>query len=160
MVVLTDLDDPIDGVLEERAVVGHDGEGGGRRCHEPFEKVEAGEVEVVCRLVQEEHVEAREEDGGQARPRPLAARHGPEGVVEAIITQPDLGDDGSGARRQIVATQPQIALEGVAVDIGRARVPFEVGRRRAQGGFGGGDARPTAQVGEQRLIALARDLLR
>ena len=43
-------------------------------CEEPLEPVEAGEVEVVGRLVEEEHVEAREQDRGEVRPGRLPAR--------------------------------------------------------------------------------------
>ena len=41
---------------------------------EPLQAGQAVEVEVVGRLVQQEHVEAGEQDGGQAGLDPLAAR--------------------------------------------------------------------------------------
>src|SRR6266545_2494703 len=70
------LGHPRGGGRQERPVVAHQhdpaadpapGPGGGPLAdQETFQPVEPGEVEVVGRLVEQEHVEAGEQDGGQA----------------------------------------------------------------------------------------------
>src|SRR5207244_5262139 len=55
--LLTDLDDAIDGAVEEGAVVGDDDHRAAQSRHEALEPVEAGEVEVVGGFVEQEDVE-------------------------------------------------------------------------------------------------------
>ncbi len=69
-----DLRDPRDGAVEERAVVRDDGEAALVRVEEALETVEAVEVEVVRRLVEQQDVEAGEQDRGEAGACRLAAR--------------------------------------------------------------------------------------
>ena len=77
MRLLADLDDAVDGAVEEGAVVRDDDDRAGQTGHEALEPVEAGEVEVVGGLVEQEHVEAREQDGGERGPRRLTADSAP-----------------------------------------------------------------------------------
>ena len=59
----------VDDAVEERPVVRHDDDRRRRRRHEALELVEPGEVEVVGRLVEQQHVLARQQDRGQRGPR-------------------------------------------------------------------------------------------
>ena len=75
-----DLGDAGDRAVEEGAVVRDDGKPARVRVEEAFEAVEALEVEVVRRLVEQQHVEAREQDRGERpreRPRPRRASPSP-----------------------------------------------------------------------------------
>ena len=71
---LVELDDARDDAVEEGAVVRDDDERAGMRGERPLEPGETAEVEVVRRLVEQEHVEAAAEDAGERRPRLLPAR--------------------------------------------------------------------------------------
>ena len=64
--------------VEEGTVVRHDEHRARRIAHEGLELIEAVEVEVVGRLVEQEHVEPRQEDRGEERAR---AASPPERVV-------------------------------------------------------------------------------
>ena len=72
--LLLDLEDAVDGPVEERAVVRHDDDRAGCLVDEPLEAVEAGEVEVVRRLVEQEHVEPAQQDRRERGPCGLPAR--------------------------------------------------------------------------------------
>ncbi len=50
------LEDPADDAIEEGPVVRDRDHRRGRRPHEPLEKLQASEVEVVGRLVEQQHV--------------------------------------------------------------------------------------------------------
>ena len=63
--MLVELEDPVDRVLEEGPVVRHDHQRPVQAGHEPLELGQAGKVEVVGRLVEEQDVEPGQEDGGQ-----------------------------------------------------------------------------------------------
>ena len=67
-----------------------DDEAGSKAVDEALQQVEPGEVEVVRRLVEQEDVEAREQDRRQPRPRALSAGDRPERPVEQR-GEPDLG---------------------------------------------------------------------
>ena len=68
-----ELQDPIHGAIEELAVVRDDDEAAVEPQQEALEQLEAVEVEVVRRLVQQVDVEAREQDRGQCGATLLAA---------------------------------------------------------------------------------------
>src|SRR6185437_9868442 len=70
---LVELDDARDRAVEEGAVVGHDDDRAWVRCEPALEPGEAAEVEIVRRLVEQEHVKAATEDVGEDRARLLAA---------------------------------------------------------------------------------------
>ena len=73
--------------LEERAVVRHDHEPAAVTIEEPLEQLEPGEVEVVRRLVEQEHVGVGGEDRLELRPRGLAARAAPRSPAPARDTR-------------------------------------------------------------------------
>ena len=67
-----ELDDPVDDRLQECAVVGDDDDRCGRPSDEALEQAQPVEVEVVRRLVEEQHVVVRVEDLAQRRAGSLA----------------------------------------------------------------------------------------
>ena len=73
MRVLVELEYAVDRAVEERAVVRHDDDAAVELGEERLEQVETREVEVVRRLVEQEHVEAREQDRRERRARGLPA---------------------------------------------------------------------------------------
>jgi hypothetical protein len=74
----------------------------GQAAEEPLQPLEAGEVEVVRRLVEQEDVEAREQDRSERGTRRLAARE--RGDVPGGSTfETDLGQDGAGAGVEALA---------------------------------------------------------
>ncbi len=100
----------------------------GRRAgDEPLQPRQAVEVEIVGRLVEQEHVEAREEQRGQADP----AASPPDSVVIGWLEQPlgqtELGPHLGRSACQVGSTERQPAIErgGVAV--------VGPGRRRRRG---------------------------
>jgi hypothetical protein len=96
MAVLVELEHTVDRPVEERAIVRHHDDAAVQFGQERFEQVEPGEVEVVSRFVEEEHVEAGEEDRGEearaAWPPDIA------GIgVEELGRQTDAVDHGRGS---------------------------------------------------------------
>ena len=71
---LLELDDPVDGAVEELAVVRDDDHAATHALDEALEPGEAVEVEVVGRLVEAVDLVAREQQRCQAGPRRLSAR--------------------------------------------------------------------------------------
>ena len=53
------------------------------RRDEPLEPFEAVEVEIIGWLVQQEHVEARQQRRGESKPGSLAAREPLDGTIES-----------------------------------------------------------------------------
>src|SRR6185503_20048193 len=98
---------------------------------EPLEAVEAGEVEVVRRLVEEEYVEARDQDRGERCARRLAARERRELTVGAA-PQADVVENRAGARVEVLAAEQQVALERLRVVVRQLRLGVEPGRERVQ----------------------------
>ena len=90
--VAVELDDVGDGPLEEGPVVGHHHERPRVAEHEPLEAVEAVEVEVVGRLVEQEDVGPGHQ---HARPGSTRAACPPDsvavGLVEDGLGQPEVG---------------------------------------------------------------------
>ena len=88
-----------------------------------LEPVEPVEVEVVGRLVEQEHVEAGEQQGGQARPGRLAAGQRRRRLVEQPRRQPEVGPHLADAGVEVGAAERRAS--------GRAR--RRSGRRRRAG---------------------------
>ena len=124
--VLVDLDDARDGAGQERAVVRHDEHAAGQlAAHEPFQAVEALEVEVVRRLVEQEDVEPAEQDRGESRGR-LAARQRrhaasstapPDrdrrtGADPGVEVRPPTRDTARARRVRVVGSGPSSARRG------------------------------------------------
>ena len=149
-----DLRDPGRRPVEEDTVVRDDGERTREPVEEVLEPVEPIEVEVVRRLVEQEHVEAREQDRGQPGPRCLAARERRRLLLERD-GEPELRAGGAGAGLEIGAAEREEALERSRVRIGApvGGVPLDV-RLRLR------DASTTGEVREQRLARPAVVLLR
>ncbi len=122
--------------------------------HEALEPVEAVEVEVVRRLVEQEQVIAREKDPGEGCPSRLAARERRRLLLQRD-GEAELGADRPGACLQVGAPERQETLErcGVCVRPPVVRVLLDVR-------LGSGDAGAPRQVREQRLAGTALVLLR
>jgi hypothetical protein len=84
---------------------------------EPLQAGQPVEVEVVGGLVQQQHVEAGEQDGGQAGLDPLPARQPGQGNLENVGLQADLGQHARGAGVVVVAAEGEEAGQGVVVDL-------------------------------------------
>ena len=124
MAVLVELEHAVDRPVEERAVVRHHDDAAVQLGEERFEQVEPGEVEVVGRFVEEEHVEAGEEDRGEGSPCGLAARHRGHRHVEELGRQTDAVDHGRGPRVEVGCPEREVAIECRGVHVVGA------GRRR------------------------------
>ena len=72
--MLVELEHPRHRALEEGAVVAHDDDAAREFVEERLESFEPGEVEVVGRLVEQEHVEPAEQDRGERGACGLPAR--------------------------------------------------------------------------------------
>ena len=158
---LVELEDARNGAREEGAVVRDDHRAAGAVGDEPLQPGQAVEVEVVRRLVEQQDVEAGEQDRGQRRARGLAAgeRHGLQ--VEQGGVQPEVAQDRLGARLEVGAAEREPGLErlGVAV-LGARRVRREVVRGRLHARAGLGDAGAPREVVVQPLAGRAVGLLR
>ena len=131
-----------------------DGEAAGKAVDEALEPVEPVEVEVVRRLVEEEHVEAREQDRRQPGAGGLAAGERRRLPLERD-RKPELGADRAGPRLEVRPAEREEALER-----GRVGVRLPLGRVPGDVRLGGGDAGAAGEVGEQRLARTAVGLLR
>ena len=152
-----ELHDPLDRLLEKRPVVGDEDERARRRGHEALQQLEAVEIEVVRRLVEEQHVEAGEKDRSQLGARRLASRESPERPVEPV--EPDPGRSLAGACVEVVGAEREEALEGVGVLLRGLGLVGEARRQRVQLDRGGIHARAPFEVCEERLVGPCVDLL-
>ena len=107
MRVVIDLDDIGDRASEKRPVVAHQEHWRVEGDDPPFEPVEAVEVEIVRRLVEEEHVESRQQQRAQRRSCGFASRQRDRRLIEQSFVEaqlvPHLADPGievGGAERQ------------------------------------------------------------
>jgi hypothetical protein len=114
-------DDSRDCSVEELAVVRHRDDRAWETADEALEPFEPVEVEVVRRLVEAEHVEAREEQGGERDARRLAAGKRGQRPVERQ-RQPELGADLARACVEVGTAEREEALEGVVVRLGETGV--------------------------------------
>src|SRR5439155_7303501 len=96
--------------LQEVAVVRDDDDRRLRLPDEELEPLESTEVEVVRRLVEQEDVEAREQDRGERGARSLTAGEGVEGAVELGV-EPEHPADAAGPRLEVVAAEREEPLE-------------------------------------------------
>ena len=132
----------------------------GERVEEALEPVEPGEVEVVRRLVEQEDVEAGEQDRGERSLRGLAARERRHRLV-GPRAEPDLGECGARARLEVLAAECEEPVERVRV---RARpAPGSAPSRAASASIAASasaDAGAPREVAEHRLARAASRLLR
>ena len=131
-----------------------DGEAARVRVEEALEAVEAVEVEVVRRLVEQQHVEAGEQDRGEAGSRSLTARERRRLLLERH-REPQVGTECSRPRLEVAAAKRGEALQGCRVGVG---VP--VARVQLERLLSLRHARAAREVGEQRLAGAAVVLLR
>jgi hypothetical protein len=155
---LLELDDPRGGVIEEGPVVGHDDDAPASVPHEPLEPFEAVEIEVVRRLVEAEHVEPRQQECGQPRPRGLPSRERFERLVEPSA-EAEAGADGGRPRRELVPSQREEPLEGLRVGVRELVLLAEPLGQLVQVGLRCGHAGAPREVGEQRLAGSRVELL-
>ena len=157
--LLTDLHDAIDRAVEEGAVVGDDDHRADQSGHKALEPVEAGEVEVVGGLVEQEDAEAREQDGGQRGAGGLTARQRTHLDAQAVVGEAHVGTHRAGPRLEVVSTQGEEALERLGVRVDERRVVVHLRRQPVEVGAGRGHARPPGEVGDQRLARAGVGLL-
>ena len=119
---VVDLEHRGDRALEEGTVVRHDRNATRDRRHELLEAIEPREVEVVGRFVEQEHVEAREEDRSEGHTRGLAARERRRALVERVGRQPDVGEDHADPGVEVGATEREPPFERDRVQVVRALV--------------------------------------
>ena len=151
--VVVDLGDRGDRALEERPVVRHHHQRGVEAEDEPLQPVEPVEVEVVGRLVEEEDVEAGQQQGGELGAGGLPAREAGHLAVERGGGQAEVGGHRGDAGVEVGPAQRHPAVEGGGVAVGGGGVlGVERGRCRVERGRGLGDPGAT---GEHRPDGLA-----
>ncbi len=143
------LGDPGGGGRQERPVVAdqHDALAGSGQ--EGLQAVEPVEVEVVGGLVEQQHVEAGEQDRGQPGLDPLAAGEPGHRLPQDSGAQADLGEHPRHPGVVVLATEGQEAGQGVVVglQLGRLGPVPHGGQRLLQGHLGHRQAGATFQVG-------------
>ena len=106
-----------DGSTQELAIVAHHHHANRARREPRLEPGQAIEVEVVGGLIKQEHVEAGQQQRGQARPRCFAARQRLHGLSEQAIGQTKLGPHLANASVEVGRADGKPMFEGVAVSI-------------------------------------------
>ena len=132
---------------------------GGEPVEEALEPLEAREVEVVRRLVEQEDVEAREQDRGErgagrfaaGQRRHLAVGAPPETDVRRARRRP---------RLEVLAAEREEAVERVRVGARELRLGAEPGRERVHLLLGCADAGAPREVVAHRLARARLRLLR
>jgi len=130
------------------------------RQHEVLQHRQPDQVEVVGRLVQQQHVVPGQQQRREPRSGRLAAgqrRHRP---VE-LDGEAELGGDRVGPLVQVGRAEAEPALQGHGVRVvGAALAPLQRHRRRVQGALRGRHAGPPGQHLADRLAAPAVAFLR
>jgi hypothetical protein len=152
--VLVELADRGDGPFEERPVMAHDDDTTGPRRQVPLESVEAVEVEVVGRLVEQEHVGADQEQRRQRGPGRLAPGQGVHRGVEGLRGETEVGADGPESGLEVSAAHVEVGVEGGGVSVVGARASGGDGfGRGVEGGDGGGHTAPS--LNQVRTVSCA-----
>jgi len=152
-VVVVDLGDRRDRPLEERPVVRDDHARPGQAVDEALQAVEPICVEVVRRLVEQEHVEAGEQQRRQLGPGRLAARQAGHRTVEQGRGQAEVVGHGPGPRVDVGPAERQPPVEGGGVGVVG---PGRGGRQRRDGGVeNGAGLRHAGTPGQQLGDGLA-----
>ncbi len=125
----------------------------GKPGEEPFQPFEPGEVEVVRRLVEEEHVEAREQDRRQRDTSRLAAREQPH-PLPGGAGESDIGERHTCARREVVAAEGEKAIERLRVRRRESRLRGQPFGDRVHLGGCRRHAGPPGERFEDRLLRL------
>ena len=147
-----ELDDPVDRAGQELPVVADDDRRRPQPGDEPLEALQPVEVQVVGRLVEQQHVVARQQQRRQPGPRGLPAGQRRHRGVERDA-EPDVVRDGARALVEVRAAEGEPAVERGGVGVVRARL---AGPQRLGGGvhlrLGLRDPGP---AGEERRHGLA-----
>ena len=158
---LVDLEHARDRALEEGAVVGDDHGAARALGDEALQPLQAVEVEVVGRLVEQQDVEAREQDRRERGAGGLPAGERGRLQREQRRVEPEVAQHRLGARLEVGAAEREPALERVGVGVrgagllGRHRVGRLVHER-----VGGRDAGAAREVVVDALAGSAVGLLR
>jgi len=153
VIVLVELEHRRDRAVEERTVVRHDERGSRKRSDELLEPGQAVEVEIVGRLVEQEHVETRQQDGRQRRARGFTAGQHLPSAGSALVPEfraphhdTDATVEVGSAEREEPVERAGIVVGGTGFTRGKpARVGFE---RR----LGDRDSRSAREERVQRLV--------
>ena len=141
-----ELDNAGDRAGEELTVVADEHDRDAQAADELLEPLQAVEVEVVGRFVQQQDVVTAEQQTGEREACRLATGQRGRGAVE-VDREPELGDDLFGALVEIGASEGQPVVERGTVGV--VRTPSPGGERvrcGVQGGMGSRDAGAAAQV--------------
>jgi len=139
--------------------VGDDDERARISLQEPLEPSEAVEVEIVGRLVEQEKIEAREQDRGQSRPRRLPTGERARGAVE-VDREPELRAGRPGACLEVAAPEREEPLERRRVAVLRRLPPRERRGRVFQLSLSSGHSSSPRQRLEQGLVSSRSTVLR
>ena len=110
-----------DGAVEESAVVAHQHDATRELGEELLEPREAREVEVVGGLVEQEHVEARQQDRRKRRARRLPTRQRARREIELRLREPEVVAHRTHPRVEVGATRREIPVERGGVRVVGAR---------------------------------------
>src|SRR5581483_6829544 len=125
-----ELQHPVGHAVDEVAVVAHEQQRAGERRQLLLQPGDAVDVEVVGRLVEQEHVGPGDEDPAQRRPHPPPARQLGERAAPVLVGEAEPGQDPVGFRLDGVAA---LGLEGRLGVTQLPQQPFVLGAG------GGGD---------------------
>ena len=103
--------------LEEPAVVRDEQDAGVERCELALEPLEARDVEVVGRLVEQQHVGVAGERARERAARELATGEGVQRPVEVVVAEPEPAND---ARRSLA---PRVAARMLEPGLGAGVAP-------------------------------------
>ena len=143
-----------DGALEERAVVADDDDGAGPVLEDVLEHAQRVEVEVVRRLVEQQHVRAGPQREHQLEPAPLAAREQPDRRPLGVGVEPEALQEAG----VLPVRQPGRAGDGLVdaqrrVEVDAALVENAEGHRRADRDRPLGRRQPAGDDVEQGRLA-------
>ena len=136
--------------------MGDDREAAREAVEEALEPLEPVEVEVVRRLVEQEEVEAREQDRGEGGSSGLAARERRPSPDRARPGRPSSAQTRPRTVLEVATAEREVALERGRVGVGGSRSRCVAALPRVCGG----DAGAPREVREQRLARPAVVLLR
>ena len=123
-----DRRDAVDRAIEELAVVRDDHERAAIRAEEPLEPFEPVEVEVVRRLVEEQQIEAGEQDRGQRDPGRLTPGQADELALE-VDAESEVGAGRPRPRVEALGAERHEAVERHRVAVLRGEPGRESARR-------------------------------
>ena len=149
---LVDLRDVGHDPVEEATVVAHQRHRGVEPQHPRLEHGQALEIEVVGRLVEEVHVESRQQQGRQPDPGRLATRQVRRRLAEQRLVEAEVVGHGAEAGVEVGRAERAPAVQRRVVPLGRAGVVgCEPVGGRVEFGLDAGDTRAAPQGRRDRL---------